>query len=118
MVANSLVLTRARNAKTIILDEPDVYMHADLQRRLIRFVRSRFPLVIITSHSTEMMPEVEPENIIVVDETQSQSTAADTLPAVQSVLSGIGSAHNIHLARLWRAKRFLLVEGNVLNYCK
>ena len=108
-------LTRAKNANTIILDEPDVYMHADLQRRIVRFVRSRFPQVIITSHSTEIMSEVEPENIIVVDKTQSQSSIATTLPAVQSVLSGIGSAHNIHLARLWRAKKFLLVEGNDLK---
>lgn len=108
-------LIRAKNADTVILDEPDVYMHADLQRRLIRFVRSRFPQVIVTSHSTEIMSEVAPENIIVVDKTQSQSKSADSLPAVQRVLSGIGSAHNIHLARLWSAKRFLLVEGDDLK---
>jgi predicted ATP-dependent endonuclease of OLD family len=29
-------LVRSNGAQTLILDEPDVYLHADLQRRLIR----------------------------------------------------------------------------------
>ncbi len=32
-------LARAGRTHTVILDEPDVYMHPDLQRRLIRFLR-------------------------------------------------------------------------------
>jgi hypothetical protein len=32
-------LARSKDHETVILDEPDVYMHADLQRRLIRFLK-------------------------------------------------------------------------------
>ena len=39
-------LARCRGYETIILDEPDVYMHADLQRKLIRFLRNRHPQVV------------------------------------------------------------------------
>jgi len=108
-------LTRAEGSNTIILDEPDVYMHADLQRKLVRYVRSRFSQVIITTHSTEIMSEVSPDNIIVIDKTRRESTAADSLPAVQKVITNMGSAQNVHLTRLWKAKRFLLLEGKDLK---
>lgn len=60
-------LSRAQDHETVILDEPDVYMHADLQRRLVRFVHNRHQQVIIATHSSEIMAEVLPDNILVVD---------------------------------------------------
>jgi hypothetical protein len=107
-------LTRSRNTDTVVLDEPDVYMHADLQRKLIRFVRDRPGQVIVTTHSTEIMSEVAPEDILIIDKKLQTSKRADSLPAVQTVLTKLGSAQNIHLFRLWNAKRFLLVEGQEL----
>jgi AAA domain, putative AbiEii toxin, Type IV TA system/AAA ATPase domain len=104
-------LIRARHATTLILDEPDVYMHADLQRKLIRTVRELGAQIIVTTHSTEIMSEVAPEEILVIDKKLAESKRADSLPAVQAVLTRLGSAQNIHLFRLWSAKRFILVEG-------
>ncbi|HWN95195.1 MAG TPA: AAA family ATPase, partial [Methylomirabilota bacterium] len=104
-------LTYSEGADVVILDEPDVYMHADLQRRLIRFVKDRDWQTIIATHSMEMMAEVEPEEVLVVDRRKDKSTFAPSLPAVQRVVNHIGSIHNIQLARLWSAKTLLLVEG-------
>jgi hypothetical protein len=104
-------LTYSQDADVIILDEPDVYMHADLQRRLIRFVKARNWQTIVATHSTEIMAEVEPEEVLVVDRRKEQSTFAPSLPAVQRVVNQIGSVHNIQLARLWSSKVLLLVEG-------
>ncbi len=104
-------LSRAHDHETVILDEPDVYMHADLQRRLVRFVRSRHQQVIIATHSSEIMAEVLPDNVLVVDRSKERSDFASSLPAVQKVLSGFGSVHNLQLSRLWSARRFLMVEG-------
>src|SRR5688500_9411584 len=59
-------LARVGKTHTVILDEPDVYMHPDLQRRLIRFLRRRFPQVIVATHSVEIMAEVEPDEILVI----------------------------------------------------
>lgn len=108
-------ITRSRGAGTLILDEPDVYMHPDLQRRLIRFIRKQAPQVLVTTHSVEIISEVTPENIVIIERKRPQSRFADTLPAVQSVLTGVGSAHNINLTRLWSARRFILVEGDDLK---
>jgi hypothetical protein len=111
-------LARAKEADTVILDEPDVYMHADLQRRLIRYVKKRFPQVILTTHSTEILAEVDPGDMLVIDRKQRQASFASSLPSVQRILESIGSTHNIHLARLWHARRFLLVEGKDLALLK
>jgi predicted ATPase len=60
-------LARVGSDACVILDEPDVYMHADLQRRLVRHLKAGHQQVVIATHSVEMMSEVEPEDILVVD---------------------------------------------------
>ena len=111
-------LTRSADHETVILDEPDVYMHADLQRRLVRYVRAGHKQIVIATHSSEIMAEVAPENILVIDRGRSSSKFASSLPAVQKVLSGVGSIHNLQLSRLWNAHRFLMVEGDDIAILK
>jgi predicted ATPase len=111
-------LARARDDATVILDEPDVYMHADLQRRLIRFLRGRHQQVIIATHSIEIMAEVDPDDVLVIDRSRSRSQFAASLPAVQDVADRIGGVHNFQLARLWTARRCLLVEGKDVGYLR
>jgi hypothetical protein len=45
---------------TVVLDEPDVYMHPDLQRKLYRLIKTRFAQAIIATHSVEIMAEADP----------------------------------------------------------
>ena len=111
-------LTLARNSDTVILDEPDVYMHPDLQRRIIRFLRNRHPQCIITTHSVEILSEVDAEQILVIDRRRRSSSFASTIPAVQRLLDRIGSVHNIQVTRLWQARRFLMVEGKDVTLLK
>ncbi len=108
-------LARSAGANTVILDEPDVYMHADLQRRLVRFLKGQFPQTIITTHSTEIMSEVDHTSIVVVDRRRTRSQRVSNLPGLQALIDHMGSVQNIHLARLWSARRFLVVEGNDLK---
>ena len=111
-------LARCRVFDTVILDEPDVYMHADLQRRLIRFLRHRHPQVIVATHSVEIMSEVDAENILVVDRDRRQAQFTTDIPQVQQVVDQIGGIHNLQLARLWGARRCLFIEGNDLGLLK
>jgi energy-coupling factor transporter ATP-binding protein EcfA2 len=108
-------LARSEKSQTLILDEPDVYLHADLQRRLIRHLKTRGTQVVVATHSVEIMAEVEPENIVVVERRRRSSPFADSIPAVQSLLQRVGSAQNIHATRIWNARRFLIVEGDDLK---
>jgi AAA domain, putative AbiEii toxin, Type IV TA system len=104
-------LARMPANATVILDEPDVYMHPDLQRRLIRHIRDRFKQTLVTTHSVEIVSEVAAEDILIVDRRRPESRFATSLPAVQRMIDHVGSVHNLQLARLWNAKRCVLVEG-------
>ncbi len=105
-------LSRTTSSNTIILDEPDVYMHADLQRRLIRLVRNKYKQIIVATHSIEIMSEVDPENILPIDNAVSKQKYAYSVPIVQKIVDEIGSVHNIEIARIFSYKKLLIVEGD------
>jgi len=104
-------LARSSNSETVILDEPDVYMHPDIQRRLIRYIKNRYPQIIITTHSVEIMSEVDVDEMLIIDRKLPRSRFAGKLKAIQRLIEHIGSVHNIHLAKLWHSRRCILVEG-------
>jgi predicted ATP-binding protein involved in virulence len=105
-------LSRSSRASTVILDEPDVYMHADLQRRLIKLIKNDFKQVIVATHSVEIMSEVEPENILPVINSKAKQQYANKTPIVQKIVDEIGSVHNIEIARLFSYNKLLIVEGD------
>ena len=111
-------LCRSKSTSTVVLDEPDVYMHPDLQRRLVRLVKGKFPQIIVATHSVEIIGDLDPSDILIVDRAHEESRFADTLPAVQQLIDRIGGIHNVHLARLWSARRCILVEGDDLSFLK
>lgn len=111
-------LAQCEAAGTVILDEPDIYMHADLQRKLVRLLRNRYRQIIIATHSVEIMAEVEHDEVLVIDRSKPKSVFTNSIPAVQSVIDHIGGVHIIALARLASAKRCLIVEGDDLYLLK
>lgn len=108
-------LARAPANSVIILDEPDVYMHPDLQRRLIQVTTRRHLQVIVATHSIEIMAEVAPSDILIVDKHKPKSDFANSLADVQATIDRIGGISNIQLVRLWSAKRLLIVEGEDIH---
>ena len=115
MVTDHVVSGALHRLETIILDEPDVYMHADLQRKLIRFLKDRHGQVIVATHSVEIMSEVEPENILVVDRERRQAQFTTDIPELQRVVDQIGGIQNLQLARLWGSHKCLFVEGKDIS---
>ncbi|WP_438432917.1 ATP-dependent nuclease [Gorillibacterium sp. sgz500922] len=102
---------RSKDCDTIILDEPDVYMHPDLQRKLLKLIKRRFKQVIIATHSVEIISEVEPRNIIDIDKTSRKMSYAISKKGVQHIIDGLGSIHNVSLVRISNTKKCLFVEG-------
>lgn len=111
-------VTRASDSDTLVLDEPDVYMHPDLQRRLIRFLQKQRPQLIVATHSTEILSEVDSDAVLILDRAQVRSYFAADLPSVQRVIEQIGSAQNLQIAKLWRARSLILVEGDDMKVLK
>ena len=104
-------LSQCNPNSVVILDEPDVYMHADLQRRLIRLVSPMFSQLIVATHSVEIMEEVLPENIIPVDNKKKTIKSVGSHAILQQLVEGMGSVFNLDLARLFISKRFIVWEG-------
>lgn len=111
-------IVRSRGGGTVVLDEPDVYMHPDLQRKLVRILRSQGADLLIATHSTEILAEVDAENVLILDRDLPRSSYATDLPSLQKVVENIGSAQNLQITRLWRARALILVEGEDMKLLK
>ncbi len=109
-------LARSSPDSTVILDEPDIYAHPELQRRLIRLIRGQFRQSIVATHSVEIMAEVEPSDILVLERRQPHSVFLNSEPALQGIVDRIGGIYNIQLAKVWNSQRFILVEGDDLEF--
>jgi len=104
-------LVRGRSSQTLVLDEPEIYLHPDMQRQLVTLLRDLGPDVILATHSTEIMAEAEPTEMLYVDKTQKAAKRLRDHNATQEALDRVGSLHNVTLTQIARNKRLLFVEG-------
>lgn len=104
-------ISRCAASSTIVLDEPDVYMHPDLQRKIFKIVQQKFKQVIIATHSVEIISAVQPHQIVTVDKVTRRMKYANSSKAVQNIVNSLGSEHNLSLIRLGAARKCIFVEG-------
>jgi energy-coupling factor transporter ATP-binding protein EcfA2 len=105
-------LILARNSSLVVIDEPEVYLHADLQRQLIGILRNFKADVLVATHSTEIMGEAEPADLVLVDKKNRTADRIKNVERLQSALESVGSIHNITLSRIARSRRILFIEGD------
>ena len=106
-------LARVDKKSTVVLDEPDVYLHADLQRKLIKVIEGLdFPQSIIATHSPEIIGDVPFQNVTVVQKRERVSKPSSNATDIQKALRGMGSIHSIQLAKIAQSGLILLVEGD------
>ena len=55
---------QSEGASLFLIDEPDIYLHADLQRQLLGLLQNLGPDILIATHSTEIITEAEPDDIL------------------------------------------------------
>lgn len=60
-------LIRMKDRSLVVIDEPEVYLHADLQRQLVGMLREMHSDVLIATHSTEIMGECDPSDLVLID---------------------------------------------------
>lgn len=105
-------LSRTQSNTTIVLDEPDVYLHAELQRKLIKVIESiKFNQMIIATHSAEIISDVPFRNVIGIQKKETISRPAIHAADIQKSLRLMGSIHSIHLSKLAEKGLILFVEG-------
>lgn len=108
-------LWRLRSADVVILDEPDLYLHADLQRRLVRLLDSLAAQTITATHSSEMLAEASSESVVWVDKTRRRAVRRPKSASLEDLSTQIGSSFNLRLATALRARTVVFVEGDDMS---
>ena len=103
-------LYRARDTDTVVLDEPEVYLHPDLQRRLVRLLDSMSAQVILATHSTDVVAEAPADAILWVDRRDGRARRAKSKAALSALTATLGSSYNLHLARATRTRVVLATD--------
>lgn len=102
---------RVRHHDTIVLDEPEVFLHPDLQRRLVRLLEATEKQVVVATHSAEMVTESDGRLTTVVDRTRKRAFRPDSDRDFELLTSALGTAFNLRLSRALRSRVAVFVEG-------
>ena len=105
-------LSRSRDTSIIVIDEPEIYLHPDVQRQLIGIVRDCGPATLMATHSSEIMSEADPSEIVLIDKRRRSGERLRDISGIKRVLDIVGSSQNITLTALARSRRVLFVEGD------
>jgi hypothetical protein len=106
-----LHLFRNRDADVVILDEPEVFLHPDLQRRLVHVLNAHSAQTVTATHSAEVLAEAPEESVVWVHRTKRQSIRKPSAEVANELSTALGTAFNIDLARAFKARAVVFVEG-------
>ncbi len=104
-------LRRAEANSILVIDEPDVYLHPDLQRKLLQNIRDSFSQFVVATHSVEIINEAEPREVVAINPENKSGTRVSTDEHYSKLFEYIGSGANADFARIAKAKRVIFVEG-------
>lgn len=104
-------LLQARDADLVVIDEPEIYLHADLQRRLVHLLRELEASVVIATHSAEVITEVDASDLVIIDKRRSSGRRTASPDRTRNALRAVGSNQNVVLSNLVRTRHVLFLEG-------
>ncbi len=105
-------ISKAPAGSLLIIDEPDIYLHSDLQRQLVHLLRARPGDVLIATHSTEILAEAESGEIVVLNKRHRTAQRVQNPTQLQSLFGSLGSSLNPTITQLAKTKKVLFVEGD------
>jgi hypothetical protein len=94
-----------------LIDEPDIYLHSELQRQLLGLLRNLGPDILIATHSTEIVSEAETDDIVLVNKRRRSAQRIRDPSQLRTVFAILGSNLNPILTQLAKTRRVLFVEG-------
>jgi energy-coupling factor transporter ATP-binding protein EcfA2 len=104
-------IIQGKDSSLLVIDEPDIYLHSDLQRQLVNILRELGPDIVIATHSTEIISEVEADSILNVNKRFRSAKRIKDTHELQRVFSVLGSNLNPTLTQLAKTRRVVFVEG-------
>jgi len=111
-------LVKSGSKDTLVLDEPDIYLHSNLQKRLVSLCRERASQVVIATHAVEIIEEANPDEVVAVDKSTKQSLSLATVSDVQRCITQLGSSQNLKMVHFLKGRTCLFVEGGDFRLLK
>ena len=102
---------RSQGRSMLIIDEPDIYLHANPQRQLLSILKASVPDVLMATHSSEIVAEADANEILVIDKTQRSARRVRSPEGIQSTLGSLGSIHVATMTAIAQTRRVLYIEG-------
>jgi hypothetical protein len=102
---------QSRDVSLFLIDEPDIYLHSDLQRQLLGLLRDLGPDILIATHSTEIITEAETNDIVLIDKQRRSGRRIQDPSQLGEVFEVLGSNLNPILTQLAKTRRVLFLEG-------
>lgn len=104
-------IIKNKTSTLFLIDEPDIYLHSDLQRQLLGILKNLGPDIVIATHSTELISEAEINDILLINKTNKSGTRIKDIGQLRAVFNVLGSNLNPVLTQIAKTKRVLFVEG-------
>lgn len=105
-------LWKNRDADVVILDEPDVFLHPDLQRRLARTLFGGARQTIVATHSVEILAEADPGSAVWIDRSRRTAERPRADGSLAMMGRRLGSGYELGVGRALRSRVVLFVEGD------
>ena len=102
---------RSQNRSMLIIDEPDIYLHANPQRQLLSILKASGLDVFMATHSSEIIAEADANDILIIDKTQRSAKRVRSPEGIQHALGSLGSMHVVTMTAVAQTRRVLYIEG-------
>lgn len=108
-------IIKNKNSDIIVIDEPEIYLHPDLQHKILQILHETDAIILLATHSSEIINEAEPNEVVIIDKKYNSAKRLNNIIGLQAASDLIGSSQNMNLTRLARGRRILFVEGKDLK---
>ena len=108
-------VVRNKKSSLLLIDEPDIYLHSDLQRQLVAILKNIDADVVLATHSTEIISELNPAEILLINKKNSSARRITNPEQLQGVFISLGSSLNPTLTQLAKTRRALFLEGGDIS---
>lgn len=102
---------RSQSRSMLVIDEPDIYLHANPQRQLLSILKASDPDVLLATHSSEIVAEADTNEVLVIDKTLSSARRVRSPEGIRTTLGSLGSIHVSTMTAIAQTRRVLYIEG-------
>ena len=60
-------IINSKDADLIVVDEPEIYLHPELQHKILDLLKNTNSRVVLATHSVEIINSVEPSEVLLID---------------------------------------------------